>query len=85
MPRLTKQELLRLQKTLLVDQKIADKFGITRQAVHQIREKYGIPCILNRNRKRNDQINRLYNGGIPVVGIAKKFKLSICQIYRVIR
>jgi biotin operon repressor len=43
MARISKSELIRLQKTLITDKAISEKFGISRQAVHQLRVKYGIP------------------------------------------
>ena len=45
MPRIakiSKAELIRLQKKLHTDEAIGKKFGITRQAVHWNRKKYGI-------------------------------------------
>jgi hypothetical protein len=43
MPRFSKRELLQLQRTLKNDVAIGNKFGITHQAVQQIRKLYGIP------------------------------------------
>ena len=45
MARVTKAQLIKLQKQLKVDEAIGAKFGITRQAIHQLRQKYGIPRI----------------------------------------
>jgi hypothetical protein len=36
MPKITKQELIKLQKALATDEAIGKKFGITRQAVLQL-------------------------------------------------
>lgn len=39
MSKISKQELIKLQITLVTDEAIGEKFGITRQAVHQMRKK----------------------------------------------
>ena len=82
--RINKSELLKLQKTLKTDDAIGKKFGITRQAVHQMRKKYGIPSNLAKNEQRNDKIFALYNKGATGMVIAKKFGLSVSQTYRII-
>lgn len=84
MPRISKTELIKLQKSLKVDEAIGKKFGITRQAVHQIRKKYGIPSNLAKNDERNAKILAHYKRGTSGTDIAKKVGLSISQTYRVI-
>ena len=63
MPRLSKAELIKLQKKLTTDEAIGKKFGITRQAVHQIRKKYGIKSNYADNPERNAKIVALYKKG----------------------
>ncbi len=46
MPRFTKAELIKLQKTLYIDKAIGKKFGITPQYVQLMRKEYGIPPFL---------------------------------------
>ena len=75
MPRLSKAELIKLQKKLTTDEAIGKKFGITRQAVHQIRKKYGIVSNYAKNPARNAKIVALYKKGIGTA-LAKKFDLS---------
>ena len=82
--RIGKSELIRLQKSLKTDDAIGQKFGITRQAVHQMRKKYGIPSNLAKNDHRNDKIFALYKKGATGMIIAKKFGLSVSQTYRII-
>ena len=84
MPRISKAELIRLQKTLKTDEKIGEKFGITRQAIHQMRNLYGIPSNIAKNKERNEKIANAYKAGAPGTAIAKKFDLSISQAYRII-
>ena len=84
MPRITKAQLIKLQKSLKTDQKIGEKFGITRQAVHQMRNLYGIPSNIAKNKERNEKIVKAYKSGTSGTAIAKKFGLSISQTYRVI-
>ena len=84
MPRISKAEFLKLQKKLVTDAAIGEKFGITRQAVHQIRKLYGIPSSIADNPERNEKIIALYKKGTSGTAIAKKFDLSISQAYRII-
>ena len=84
MARIGKQELIKLQKKVRRDQAIGDMFGITRQAVHQLRKKYGIKSVTAENPGRNKEIRGLYKGGKTVAAIAKKTGLSISYTYRII-
>lgn len=84
MPRITKAQLIRLQKRFKTDAAIGDEFGITRQAVHQIRKKYGIESSLINNPQRNKIISQKFNEGTPVRILAKLHKISISQLYRII-
>jgi DNA invertase Pin-like site-specific DNA recombinase len=85
MPRIAKSELIRLQKTLKTDAKIGKKFGITRQAVHQLRKKYGIESRTVNNPARNKKIAALHRSGKSVEAISKKFDLSLPQTYRILK
>ncbi len=82
--RISKTELIKLQKTLKTDDAIGQKFGITRQAVHQMRKKYGIPSNLAKNDQRNAKILSQYKNGATGMAIAKKFDLSVSQTYRIL-
>jgi len=82
--KISKTELIKLQRSLKIDAAIGKKFGITRQAIHQLRKKYGIPSNLAKNDERNAKILSLYKKGISGTAIAKKMGLSISQTYRVI-
>ncbi|MBD3343528.1 MAG: helix-turn-helix domain-containing protein [Chitinivibrionales bacterium] len=84
MARITKTELIRLQKKLKTDAAIGEQFGITRQAVHQLRKKYGIESVIAKNAERNKKIVEMYKAGKSGTAIAKKFKLSVSQTYRII-
>jgi Mor family transcriptional regulator len=85
MARLTKTQLIKLQKQLKTDQAIGDQFGITCQAIHQLRKKFDIPSSTSKNPQRNIQIIALYNKGKKIQNIATKFNLSIPQTYRIIK
>jgi DNA invertase Pin-like site-specific DNA recombinase len=82
---ISKNQLVRLQKKLVTDDAIGKQFGISRQAVHQLRVKYGIAAIAHKNDARNAAIIKSASNGIPCEHIAKKFKLSLAQTYRIIR
>ena len=84
MPRLTKPQLQKLQKELKTDAAIGEKYGISRQAIHQLRQKYRLPYLKNKNLERNAEIVSAYKKGQTGVQIAKKFKLSASQAYRII-
>ena len=84
MAKASKAQIISLQKKLKTDQKIGEKFGITRQAIHQLRKKYGIPSNIAKNKERNEKMVKAYKSGMSGTRIAKKFGLSISQAYRVI-
>lgn len=84
MARITKAELSRLQKTLKTDEAIGRKLGITRQAVHQWRKKYGVESRWDHNPERNKKMVSLYKAGKTGNEIADKFGLSLSQTYRLI-
>jgi len=84
MAKVNKQQLIALQKKLGTDQAIGEKLGVTRQAIHQLRNKYGIPSLIAKNNERNKKIVALYKSGKTGIEIAKKFDLSQSQTYRII-
>jgi DNA-directed RNA polymerase specialized sigma subunit len=84
MARISKQQLIRLQKTLKTDAAIGKKYGITRQAVHQLRQKYNLDYNRKKYQERNRKIAGLYKQGLTGVRIARKTGLSISQVYRII-
>jgi hypothetical protein len=84
MAKLTKPQLVALQKKLGTDQAIGDKVGVTRQAIHQLRNKYGIDSLIAKNDERNRKIAAFYKSGKTGTDISKKFDLSVSQTYRII-
>ena len=84
MAKITKSQLIKMQQKFKQDAAIGAQFGITRQAVHQLRKKYGIESLVEENPKRNKEIISMYNGGKSVAAIAKKFDLSISYTYRIL-
>lgn len=85
MARISKQQLIKLQEKYKTDDAIGKLFGITRQAVHQLRNKYGIMPLEDKHEDRNNEISRSYKTGMPGTKLAKKFKISVSQAYRIIR
>ena len=85
MAHFTKTELIKLQKQLGTDEAIGEKFGITRQAVHQMRRKYGIESRYADNPERNAKIIAAYKKGTSGTTLARKYDLSISQAYRIIK
>jgi Mor family transcriptional regulator len=84
MATITKAQLEKLQKKLVTDAAIGAQFGITRQAVHQLRKKFGLESSLRDNPQRNHEIVKAYESGQSGTALAKKYKLSISQTYRII-
>jgi DNA-directed RNA polymerase specialized sigma subunit len=86
MARLSSKEIIQLQKTGLTDAEIGNHVGITRQAVHQLRKKYGISADQKRNDKRDKSIVSAYKkkGQLKVTEIAHLHDLSPSQAYRII-
>lgn len=85
MAKISKNELIRLQKKFKTDARIGEEFGITRQAVHQLRKKYGIDSRTAGNPERNKEIVKFRENGQSVENLAKKYKLSIPQTYRILK
>jgi len=83
-PRVSKARLIKLQKELVTDSAIGEELGITRQAVHQWRKKWGVGSSITDNSDRNAEMIEAYSAGETGTAIAKKFKLSISQTYRII-
>jgi Mor family transcriptional regulator len=79
-----KTELIKLQKALGTDEAIAKKLKVTRQAIHQLRGKFGIPSLIADNPERNKKIVAMYKSGKTGTEIAKKLELSVSQTYRII-
>jgi hypothetical protein len=80
----SKTELIRLQKALGTDEAIAKKFKVTRQAIHQYRQKYGIESLVAKNPERNAKIVAMHKSGKSGAEIAGKHGLSVSQTYRII-
>lgn len=85
MARISKDELIRLQKIHKTDAKIGELFGISRQAVHQLRVKYDIDYFQHKNEDRDKKIVDMYQSGKTGTAIAKEVGLSISQVYRIIK
>ena len=85
MTRISKIQLIKLQKKLGTDNAIGKKLGITRQAVHKMRQKYGIESLLTNNPERDKEIRRLKKAGTPAATLCRKYNLTISQVYRIVR
>ena len=84
MARITKDKLLQLQRVFKTDEAIGKKFGITRQAVFQLRKNYDIESLREINPKRDKEMRKLYNAGTSVAVLVKKYNLSSSQVYRIV-
>lgn len=85
MGRISKGQLEKLQKKYKSDNAIAELFGVSRQTIYQLRTKYGIQPVMDKNLDRDSDILKLYESGIPGTKIAKKHNLSVSQTYRIIK
>jgi Mor family transcriptional regulator len=84
MARISKAQLIKLQKQYVTDAKIGEVFKISRQAVHQLRQKYGVASSIADNPERNAKLIKLYKAGASGTSLAKKFEMSMSQTYRII-
>ena len=84
MARIGKNQLVKLQKKYKTDKSIGELYGISRQAVHQLRIKYGIIPVPEKNRERDEEIVREYGRGIPGTKLAQMHNLSVSQTYRIL-
>lgn len=84
MSRISKSQLIKLQKKYQTDEAIGELFSITRQAVHQLRLRYGLEPVPDKNADRDGEIVKLYKEGIAGTKIAERYDLSVSQVYRVI-
>lgn len=83
MARISKEQLEKLQKNYKTDEAIGKLFGISRQAVHQLRTRYGIAPVRDKHKVRDNEILRYYREGLSCIKLARKFKISISQAYRI--
>jgi hypothetical protein len=84
MARISKSQLIILQKKLKTDAAIGERFGITRQAVHQLRQKYRIESVIAKNSERNAKIAKAHKAGMTGTALSKKYDLSVSQTYRIL-
>jgi hypothetical protein len=85
MPRISRDQLIRLQKKYHTDEAVGNLLGVTRQYVHQLRNALGVPVVSDRHGKRNGEIARLYATGTSGAKLARRFRISVSQVYRVLR
>ncbi len=71
MARISKEQLEKLQKNYKTDEAIGKLFGISRQAVHQLRTRYGITQVQDKHKVRDDEILRYYREGISFYQASK--------------
>ena len=82
----TKKLLIAMQKRFKTDEMIGLFLGgVTRQAVHQMRNKFGVPSLRAANIDRNKEILRQAKAGECKLYLAGKFKMSVTSIYRICR
>lgn len=82
--KLTRKELAQFVTSGWTDTRIGLRYGVSRQAVAQMRWKCQIPSNLKKLEKRNREIIALYESGTTGPGIQKIYKLSLSQIYRIL-
>ena len=77
MARIGKNQLIKLQKKYKTDEAIAKLYGITRQAVHRIRNKYGIMGIPTLSIFKSGEVADAIVGAAPKTAILEKVKPHI--------
>ena len=84
MLKISKDQLVKLQKRYKTDSAIAKVFGVSRQIIYLLRKEYNIPSLRDKNSIRNMDIKRLYENGVSPMALANKYSLSLTQIYRIL-
>ncbi len=64
MARISKEQLEKLQKNYKTDEAIGPIPGISRQAVHWLRTRYGIAPVRDKHKVRDNEILRYYREGL---------------------
>jgi len=75
----------KLQEQIGSDSDIARMIGCSRQAVGKKRKQLNIPPFQSHKRKRNVQIIQMSKDGFKGVDIAQTFKMSVSQVYRILK
>ena len=79
----TVPQFRRLQDRFGTDHAIAMQLCVSRQAVHQLRKRLGIPTT-NKKQERNARIKKDWTKGYTADRLVKKYKISITMIYRIL-
>jgi DNA-directed RNA polymerase sigma subunit (sigma70/sigma32) len=82
--KISRAELIKLRKKFKTDPAVGKELGVTKQRVHQLRVIYGIPSTREGNKERNAKIISLRKQGATFTSIAKKMKLSIEHVRRIV-
>jgi hypothetical protein len=85
MPRISRSQLVKLQKRYHSDQAVGELFGITRQAVQQLRRRLAVAPVAGRHTRRNAELARLYANGASGARLARRHRLSVVQVYRILK
>ena len=85
MPRISKTQLIKLQKRYHTDAAVGRLFGISRQAVHKLRRGLQVAPVADKHGRRDFEIARLYRQGRSGAWLARRWRLSVAQVYRILR
>ena len=83
--RLTKAWFLELRKKFNTDVAMGRALGVSRQCIHQHREKFGLGAVKGRNVDRNKEMHTRFISGESGISIGKAFGVSYSQTYRCIK
>jgi len=80
---ITKKIFAGLRKTFGTDKLIGEHYGVTRQAIFNLRQKLDIPPTRTSDSlaERNDLICNDFRKKLPISKIAKKYKITIVYAY----
>jgi len=76
-------QLKKLQDKFGTDHAIAMQYSVSRQAIHQMRNKFGIDTN-NKKLRRNVKIKKDWIKGFTADRLVKKYKISLTMIYRIL-
>ncbi len=81
----SRKAIITLQKKFITDREIGKFLGITKQAVHQMRKKCGVPALKNKYFHRNYMIREDRKSGVPISCLVFKYHLSKPHLIRICR
>ena len=82
---ISKEEFLELRKECVSDAELAGKLNCSRQYINHMRKIFGISSRRKDMASRDEKIYLDSIAKVKRTTMSRKYKLSVCQIYRIIK